>query len=41
ELQDREFFEAIRENRQPNSSIDQVMPCYEVLHGLELALAAQ
>ena len=41
ELQDREFFAAIRENRQPNSSIAQVMPCYEVLHGLELALAQQ
>lgn len=41
ELQDREFFAAIREDRQPNSSIAQVMPCYEVLHGLELALATR
>ena len=35
ELQDREFFAAIREAREPNSSVDQVMPCYEVMHDLE------
>ncbi len=40
ELQDREFFAAIREGREPNSSIAQVMPCYEVLHQLELQLNA-
>ncbi|WP_028602326.1 Gfo/Idh/MocA family oxidoreductase [Ottowia thiooxydans] len=38
ELQDREFFAAIREGREPNSSIAQVMPCYEVLHNLEQQL---
>ena len=35
ELQDREFFAAIREGREPNSSLAQVLPSYEVLHGLE------
>lgn len=38
ELQDREFFAAIRENRHPNSSIDNVLPCYRVLHDLEQQL---
>jgi len=38
ELQDREFFAAIREGREPNSSIAQVLPCYEVLGQLETAL---
>ncbi|WP_423460064.1 Gfo/Idh/MocA family oxidoreductase [Ottowia sp. VDI28] len=38
ELQDREFFAAIREGREPNSSIAQVLPCYEVLHDLEQQL---
>ena len=38
ELQDREFFAAIRAGREPNSSVAQVLPCYEVLHGLELQL---
>jgi 2-hydroxy-4-carboxymuconate semialdehyde hemiacetal dehydrogenase len=40
ELQDREFFAAIREGRAPNSSVAQVLPCYEVLHGLEQQLTA-
>jgi 2-hydroxy-4-carboxymuconate semialdehyde hemiacetal dehydrogenase len=35
ELQDREFFAAIREGRAPNSSVAQVLPCYQVLHDLE------
>ena len=35
ELQDREFFAAIREGREPNSSVTQVLPCYKVLHELE------
>ncbi len=35
ELQDREFIAAIREGRQPNSSVAQVLPCYKVLHDLE------
>ncbi|QIL71527.1 Gfo/Idh/MocA family oxidoreductase [Diaphorobacter sp. HDW4B] len=41
ELQDREFFAAIREGREPNSSVHQVLPCYRVLHELELQLAKQ
>ncbi len=40
ELQDREFFAAIREGRQPNSSVASVLPCYKVLHDLELQLSA-
>jgi 2-hydroxy-4-carboxymuconate semialdehyde hemiacetal dehydrogenase len=39
ELQDREFFAAIREGREPNSSVAQVLPCYKVLHDLELQLS--
>ena len=39
ELQDREFFEAIREGREPNGSVAQVLPCYQVLHELEQQLA--
>ncbi len=35
ELQDREFFAAIREGREPNSSVASVLPCYEVLHKLQ------
>ncbi len=38
ELQDREFFAAIREDREPNSSVDQVMPCYQVMADLEKQL---
>ena len=38
ELQDREFFAAIREGRQPNSSVAQVLNCYQVLHDLEQQL---
>ncbi len=38
ELQDREFFAAIREGREPNSSVAQVLPCYQVLDGLEQQL---
>jgi len=40
ELQDREFFAAIRDRREPNSSVAQVLPCYEVLHKLEQQLGA-
>jgi 2-hydroxy-4-carboxymuconate semialdehyde hemiacetal dehydrogenase len=40
ELQDREFFAAIREGREPNSSVAQVLPCYQVLHQLEQQLNA-
>jgi len=35
ELQDREFIAAIREGREPNSSVGQVLDCYRVLHELE------
>ena len=38
ELQDREFFAAIRERREPNASVAQVLPCYEVLHQLDAQL---
>ena len=38
ELQDREFFNAIREGRQPLSSVQDVLPCYEILHQLEQQL---
>ena len=38
ELQDREFFGAIREGREPNASVAQVLPCYQVLHNLEQQL---
>lgn len=40
ELQDREFFAAIREGREPNASVAQVLPCYQVLHRLEQQLAS-
>ncbi|MEI9852132.1 MAG: Gfo/Idh/MocA family oxidoreductase [Sphingomonas sp.] len=39
ELQDREFVAAIREGREPNASVAQVMPCYRVLGQLESQLA--
>ncbi|WP_317930547.1 Gfo/Idh/MocA family oxidoreductase [Halioxenophilus sp. WMMB6] len=35
ELQDREFFAAIAEGREPNSSVAKVLPCYQVLAQLE------
>jgi len=38
ELQDREFITAIREGREPNSSVAQVLPCYRVLDALEQQL---
>jgi len=38
ELQDREFLAAIREGREPNSSVQQVLGCYEVLDDLEQQL---
>jgi len=40
ELQDREFFAAIQSGREPNASVAQVLPCYEVLQRLEQQLAA-
>lgn len=39
ELQDREFFAAIRDGREPNASVAQVLPCYKTLHDLDRALA--
>jgi 2-hydroxy-4-carboxymuconate semialdehyde hemiacetal dehydrogenase len=38
ELQDREFIAAIRNRREPNSSVAQVLPCYEILDRLERQL---
>ncbi len=38
ELQDREFFAAIREGRAPNSSVASVLPCYRVLDELATQL---
>lgn len=38
ELQDREFFAAIREKRQPNSSVASVIACYHQLHEMEKQL---
>ncbi len=35
ELQDREFFAAIEEDREPRSSVAQVLDCYRVLHEVE------
>jgi len=40
ELQDREFFAAIRQGREPNASVAQVLDCYRVLGELEQQLAA-
>ena len=40
ELQDREFIAAIRERREPNSSVSQVLDCYRVLGDLEKQLEA-
>jgi 2-hydroxy-4-carboxymuconate semialdehyde hemiacetal dehydrogenase len=41
ELQDREFFAAIREQREPNASAAQVLPCYRTLHELDQQLASR
>jgi 2-hydroxy-4-carboxymuconate semialdehyde hemiacetal dehydrogenase len=40
ELQDREFISAIREGREPNSSVAQVLDCYRVLGELEIQLGS-
>jgi 2-hydroxy-4-carboxymuconate semialdehyde hemiacetal dehydrogenase len=40
ELQDREFFAAIREGREPNASVAQVLPCYRTLGELQRQLEA-
>ncbi|WP_193161231.1 Gfo/Idh/MocA family oxidoreductase [Microbulbifer hainanensis] len=39
ELQDREFFAAIQEGREPNASVAGVLSCYRVLHQLEQQLS--
>jgi 2-hydroxy-4-carboxymuconate semialdehyde hemiacetal dehydrogenase len=39
ELQDREFFAAIQEGREPNASVQQVLPCMRTLDRLEQDLA--
>ena len=41
ELQDREFIDAIREGREPNSSVGQVLDCYRVIGELAQSLEAQ
>ncbi|HEY8508125.1 MAG TPA: hypothetical protein VIL32_07205, partial [Steroidobacteraceae bacterium] len=38
ELQDREFFAAIREQREPNASVQQLLPAMETLDRLEKSL---
>ena len=40
ELQDREFFAAIREKREPNASVAQCLPAMETLDRLEKSLSA-
>ena len=41
ELQDREFVSAIREGREPNSSVASVIDCYRVIGELAASLEAQ
>ncbi len=38
ELQDREFFAAIKEGREPNASVKQVLPAYRTLDRIEKSL---
>lgn len=40
ELQDREFFAAIAEGREPNASVGKVLDCYRTLDQLERSLTA-
>ena len=35
ELQDREFVAAVRDGREPNASVAQVLPAMETLHRIE------
>jgi 2-hydroxy-4-carboxymuconate semialdehyde hemiacetal dehydrogenase len=39
ELQDREFFAAIRDKREPNASVQQILPAMQTLDRLEKSLA--
>jgi 2-hydroxy-4-carboxymuconate semialdehyde hemiacetal dehydrogenase len=41
ELQDREFFAAIEQGREPNASVGKVLACYRTLHDLEQLLHGQ
>ncbi|MEX0827397.1 MAG: oxidoreductase, partial [Haliea sp.] len=41
ELQDREFFAAIKEGREPNASVAQCLPAMETLDRLERCMAGQ
>ena len=41
ELQDREFIAAIKEGREPNGSVAQVLDCYRVIGELAGSLEAQ
>jgi 2-hydroxy-4-carboxymuconate semialdehyde hemiacetal dehydrogenase len=38
ELQDREFFDAIKQGREPNASVADVLPTYQILNDLEIQL---
>ncbi len=38
ELQDREFFAAVARGREPNSSVAQVLPAYQILDKIEQSL---
>ncbi|HPQ97841.1 MAG TPA: oxidoreductase, partial [Thiolinea sp.] len=40
ELQDREFIAAIREGREPNASVQQILPCMQALDLLQQKLQA-
>ncbi len=40
ELQDRDFFAAIRDGQEPRSSVRRVFPCYETMHKLEQSLTS-
>lgn len=41
ELQDREFVAAIRERREPNGSVAQLLDCYRVIGELAASLERQ
>jgi 2-hydroxy-4-carboxymuconate semialdehyde hemiacetal dehydrogenase len=41
ELQDREFFAAIREGREPNSSVAQCLPAMHTLGRLERQMVSE
>jgi 2-hydroxy-4-carboxymuconate semialdehyde hemiacetal dehydrogenase len=40
ELQDREFIAAIKEGREPNASVDQLMQTMEIMHEAEQQMNA-